>query len=487
MKKLLNKTVSLALIALLATSISLTNIVIKPVEAQTTPKLYVYPSSYTPSKVGEIFQIQVKIYQVWKLFSYEFKLGFNITQMQCVNAAQGNFFPASSSNSIIQINNTEGYISINCTLKPGIKPINGNGILLFVNFNATYGVPYPKTRETSQLHIYETYLNRYFAGDIDKNTKVGLSDLVLLAKAYGSKPGDPHWDPEADLDKNDAVGLSDLVILSKVYGVEGLVYGMEHNLEDGSYYTPWLAPDLELTLTTDKDSYTFNETVYVSGSLRGNGYPITDAYVAVEVDTPAGLPIIVRTIPTGTIPPAGPIEILSVTPCDEYGNPKNSFKIGTWVYFKVRIQNISNQTLTVLVPTTIFDSRNATQGILSLTRIIDPGYTSEHIVGLYIENTASTGNATAYVSVLTNWVKHGGVALCNEKSATFTITTTSGLGTTQENSVIQTTNIGILAAGNYEFTFSIPSRLAPSGTYVIYASSIFMEKTVFNSKGITVS
>jgi hypothetical protein len=40
----------------------------------------------------------------------------------------------------------------------------------------------------------------------------------LLAKAYGSKPGEPNWNPKADLDGNGTVGLSDLVILAKNYG-----------------------------------------------------------------------------------------------------------------------------------------------------------------------------------------------------------------------------------------------------------------------------
>jgi hypothetical protein len=41
---------------------------------------------------------------------------------------------------------------------------------------------------------------------------------VILAKAYGSKPGEPKWNPNADIDNNSIVGLSDLVILAKNYG-----------------------------------------------------------------------------------------------------------------------------------------------------------------------------------------------------------------------------------------------------------------------------
>jgi hypothetical protein len=55
-------------------------------------------------------------------------------------------------------------------------------------------------------------------GDIDGNFKVNLSDLVLLAQAYGSKPDEPKWNPNVDIDSNGIVGLSDLVVLASNYG-----------------------------------------------------------------------------------------------------------------------------------------------------------------------------------------------------------------------------------------------------------------------------
>jgi outer membrane protein assembly factor BamB len=55
-------------------------------------------------------------------------------------------------------------------------------------------------------------------GDINRDFKVTLADLVLLALAYGCKPGDAKWNPTADIDGNGIVGLSDLVILAQNYG-----------------------------------------------------------------------------------------------------------------------------------------------------------------------------------------------------------------------------------------------------------------------------
>jgi thiol-disulfide isomerase/thioredoxin len=55
-------------------------------------------------------------------------------------------------------------------------------------------------------------------GDINGDFNVTLADLVLLAKAYGSKPGDAKWNINSDIDGNNAVSLTDLVILATHYG-----------------------------------------------------------------------------------------------------------------------------------------------------------------------------------------------------------------------------------------------------------------------------
>jgi hypothetical protein len=55
-------------------------------------------------------------------------------------------------------------------------------------------------------------------GDVDHNGKVDLSDLALLAEAYGSRPNDPNWNPCADMDNDQYAGLLDLTILATHYG-----------------------------------------------------------------------------------------------------------------------------------------------------------------------------------------------------------------------------------------------------------------------------
>jgi len=55
-------------------------------------------------------------------------------------------------------------------------------------------------------------------GDIDGDGKVDLKDLTLLAKAYGSTPGKPNWNPLCDLNHDGVVDLTDLVTVATCYG-----------------------------------------------------------------------------------------------------------------------------------------------------------------------------------------------------------------------------------------------------------------------------
>jgi hypothetical protein len=56
------------------------------------------------------------------------------------------------------------------------------------------------------------------AVDINGDGSVSLADLVILANAYGSRPGDTKWNPNADINGDNIVDLSDLAILANHYG-----------------------------------------------------------------------------------------------------------------------------------------------------------------------------------------------------------------------------------------------------------------------------
>jgi hypothetical protein len=58
----------------------------------------------------------------------------------------------------------------------------------------------------------------YIQGDFNKDGDVNLGDLIILASAFGTSPGNPQWNPVCDLDGDGAVGLYELGVLSMNYG-----------------------------------------------------------------------------------------------------------------------------------------------------------------------------------------------------------------------------------------------------------------------------
>jgi hypothetical protein len=57
-------------------------------------------------------------------------------------------------------------------------------------------------------------------GDINIDYKVDLTDVLIVANAFGSFPDHPNWDPNADINIDNKVDLTDYLIVAINYGQE---------------------------------------------------------------------------------------------------------------------------------------------------------------------------------------------------------------------------------------------------------------------------
>jgi hypothetical protein len=104
---------------------------------------------------------------------------------------------------------------------------NGTYSLELVNIALDYKniVKINKGIRLGMNHTYAVFTNpdgsfRYVDEGADLAApwhEISLTDLVKLANAYGSKPGDPKWNSMADINVNDKVDLADLVMLANNY------------------------------------------------------------------------------------------------------------------------------------------------------------------------------------------------------------------------------------------------------------------------------
>ncbi|MEM2111450.1 MAG: dockerin type I domain-containing protein [Candidatus Bathyarchaeia archaeon] len=58
-------------------------------------------------------------------------------------------------------------------------------------------------------------------GDVNGDGKVDGKDLAIASKAFGTKPGDPLWDPRADVNQDNKIDGKDIAIISKNFGQTG--------------------------------------------------------------------------------------------------------------------------------------------------------------------------------------------------------------------------------------------------------------------------
>lgn len=86
---------------------------------------------------------------------------------------------------------------------------------------SAYATPVEDETYIENNWLTDSWIIITIPGDTNGDYKTNLADLVILAKAYGSRneePTSPNWNPNADFNDDGTVSLADLVILAKHYG-----------------------------------------------------------------------------------------------------------------------------------------------------------------------------------------------------------------------------------------------------------------------------
>jgi len=237
------------------------------------------------------------------------------------------------------------------------------------------------------------------------------------------------------------------------------------------------ASNLNITVTTDKQSYSRFESVQIYGDLTLDGSPVTDGLVAILVENPSSNYVVMRTVNTGTNPQSPLIiEVRSVYSCDLNGNPRPDVSKGSLAYFNVTVSNYDIVTHTVLATVNLYDKNNAALSLVSSDLPIQARSTSNFIISASIPTWAASGTATVYAGAYTDRPEAEGTPLCPEESASFNIL--GGSGGSQPS-----TPNG--SQGTYNLTFRLPPK-CQVGTYAIHVNSIYNENTALGNTTFSV-
>jgi hypothetical protein len=55
-------------------------------------------------------------------------------------------------------------------------------------------------------------------GDVNGDGKVDMGDIMIVLRAFGTKPGYPRWDARCDLNADGQIDLSDVIIVLWNFG-----------------------------------------------------------------------------------------------------------------------------------------------------------------------------------------------------------------------------------------------------------------------------
>lgn len=195
----------------------------------------------------------------------------------------------------------------------------------------------------------------------------------------------------------------------------------------GCLCSPALAYDAWVVVYTDKSEYAyFRQPIHVTGQVFYKGDPVEGGIVAIEVGYPDKTVALIRTVSTGSnITFDGQLQILSVIPCDQNGNPKNSFIRDGKAYFNVTVMNNRITSRDALMTVTICDIDFTPLDTVSVQATISGESVFSFIAETMLPSWSSTGTAKVHISVLTGWLSLNGYPYCQGKSANFTITSGS--------------------------------------------------------------
>ena len=228
----------------------------------------------------------------------------------------------------------------------------------------------------------------------------------------------------------------------------------------------YAVPDVQVTVSTDKQIYGSDELVHIYGDLKRDGTPVTNALVAIQVNDAQNNIVSIRTRSTGTTPSPWSIDIAELISCDQTGNPRNTFMKGSLAYFKVTVKNldtVSERYVTVTI--NLYDSNQVSFGIAWVGTTVGPDKEFTYLTSIPIPSEASTGAAYAFVNAYNKWPKEKGIAYCGEEAATFTIT--DGVSSSSSNGYANSQSL--ISEGTFELTFRLRSK--PSlGDHKVYAS-----------------
>jgi hypothetical protein len=197
-----------------------------------------FPHVYisTPANVwpSDNIIVNVTAENVTNLHSVEFTLYYRSYVLNVTSVSEGSLL-RSAGHTTFEIvycndlfNGTCGCIHVRCSLTDPSKSVNGSEVIAVIACRVggggfcrltLSGVTLATTSNpNTPCFIHQSLLISGLIGDVDGNHVVNIYDVVDITGIYGTKQGNPRFDPKCDIDDDGAITIYDIVDCAINYG-----------------------------------------------------------------------------------------------------------------------------------------------------------------------------------------------------------------------------------------------------------------------------
>ena len=198
-------------------------------------KIQVLPEVSEAKALNQVFNLSINVANVANLHTFEFELQYNTTLLDAKEMTVTSFPDRTYKISKKILDDTQGLVTLRVeSISPPLQ-INESLELASVTFEVTNAATWPKPPIESDFSFGFTeleadtgavdhdkigglYRYRPIPGDMNSNGVVNIMDLAMVARAYGTRPGDPKWNELVDLNHDNLINILDLIPVARNYG-----------------------------------------------------------------------------------------------------------------------------------------------------------------------------------------------------------------------------------------------------------------------------
>ena len=185
-----------------------------------------YTFSKTPIHVGDVFILDIRADNVLDMAGWQFDIAFDPTMLEAISVTEGNFLKTDGGNTFFQggsIDNAAGKIAGLSAIRLSTQGVTGAGTVLQVTFKAKSAGETELALQNFEFaaitgehipagpqQIRITVEEQLATGDVNRDGRVSILDLVLIAQQLGNSV--PANSP-VDLNSDGVVSILDLVLV----------------------------------------------------------------------------------------------------------------------------------------------------------------------------------------------------------------------------------------------------------------------------------